>query len=423
MTDDNTTPSAGAPPGPGLAPVASALSEAGATRVVVVIALLMSVSPFTMDMYLPAMPEMARDLDAAPSQIQLSLTGVLVGLALGQLVAGPLADVFGRRRPVLVGLTGHIVASLLCFAAHDPYLLAGTRLLQGLSCAAVAVVSMATVRDLFAGSAYARVMSRMFLVIGVAPVLAPTIGGGVLAVAEWPFIFLALAGLGTVLLVVAATSLPETLPPERRGRPTFTAVRASYRALLGDRTYLALILVGGLMFSTLFSYVSGASFVLQGRFGLSEQQFALLFAANAVGLTLLAQVNPLLIRRFGPANVLTFATVLGLFSSALLLPLLAFGEAPLGAVVAVLALSVAGYGLSMPNSQALALNGQGHRAGTAAALMGFTQFSVASLVAPVVGLGGADGTAMAGAMLTATACASGVMWRAVRRNPEAMAVR
>lgn len=422
MTDHDTAPSAGVPPGPDPAPVA-APSAAGTTRVVAVVALLMSVSPFTMDMYLPALPEMARDLDAAPSQIQLSLTGVLVGLALGQLIAGPLADVFGRRRPVLVGLTGHIVTSLLCFAAHDPYLLAGTRLLQGLSCAAVAVVSMATVRDLFAGSGYARVMSRMFLVIGVAPALAPTIGGGVLTVAEWPFVFLALAGLGAVLLVVAATSLPETLPPERRGRPTFTAARASYRALLGDRTYLALILVGGLMFSTLFSYVSGASFVLQGRFGLSEQRFALLFAANALGLTVLAQVNPLLIRRYGPANVLTFATVLGLLSSALLLPLLAFGDAPLGVVVAVLALSVAGYGLSMPNSQALALNGQGHRAGTAAALMGFVQFSVGSLVAPLVGLGEADGVAMAGAMLAATACASGVMWCVVRRNAETMAIR
>ncbi|GGJ40957.1 Bcr/CflA family drug resistance efflux transporter [Streptomyces brasiliensis] len=390
---------------------------------VVVVALLMSVSPFTMDMYLPALPEMARALDATPSQVQLSLTGVLVGLALGQLVAGPLADAFGRRRPVLVGLVGHIVASLLCFVARDPDLLAGTRLLQGLSCAAVAVVAMATVRDLFAGSGYARVMSRMFLVIGVAPVLAPTIGGGVLTVAEWPFIFLALAGLGVLLLVVAATSLPETLPPERRGQATFTAVRASYRTLLGDPTYLSLILVGGLMFSTLFSYVSGASFVLQVRFGLSQQQFALVFAANAVGLTVLAQVNPLLIRRFGPANVLTCATVLGLVSSALLFPLLVFGEGPLVAVVAVLALSVAGYGLSMPNSQALALNRQGHRAGTAAALMGFMQFVIGSVVAPVVGLGGADGVAMATAMLAATACAASVMWFVVRRHPETMAVR
>lgn len=387
-----------------------------ARRVIVIAATLMSLAPFTMDMYLPAMPRMAEDLAASPSQIQLSLTGVLIGLALGQLIVGPLADALGRRRPVLIGLACHVGASLLCFMADDATVLAGVRLLQGLSCAAVTVVSMATVRDLFAGAEYARVMSRMFLILGVAPVVAPAIGGGMLTLADWPSIFLALAVLGLALLVVAVVGFPETLPPERRGQATLRATGTAYASLLRDPTYLALIVVGGLMFSTLFSYVAGASFALQDRFGLSEQQFALVFAGNAVCLTVVAQLNPMLIRRFGPARVLMGATTLGLASAVVLLILLTALEGGLVSVIVVLAFSVAGYGLSMPNSQGLALNRQGHRAGTASALMGFTQFVIGSVVAPVVGLGSADGTAMAVSMVVATAGASGLMWGVVRRH-------
>ncbi|GAA1518430.1 multidrug effflux MFS transporter [Nocardioides humi] len=390
--------------------------------VLAVVATLMALAPFSMDMYLPALPRMAADLGTTPSHVQLSLTGMLVGLAVGQLLVGPLADVVGRRTPVLVGLSCHVGASLLCYLAADATVLAGVRVLQGLSCAAVTVVSMATVRDLFAGGDYARVMSRMFLVIGVAPVIAPAAGGIVIAHADWPNVFLVLAALGVALLALALMAFPETLPTSRRAPAGLTATRASYGELLRDRGYLSLILVGGLMFSTLFCYVSGASFLFQDRFGLSEQQSGLMFAANAVGLTVLAQLNPRLIRAFGPARVLIVATSAGVLSAGTLLVLLS-ADAPFGWVVAALGVSVAGYGLSMPNSQALALARQGHRAGTAAALMGFTQFVIGSAVAPAVGLGGADGVAMAVVMLAATAGAAILMWAVVRRDEGTMAVR
>ncbi|TYL55474.1 multidrug effflux MFS transporter [Nocardioides sp. BGMRC 2183] len=393
-----------------------------ATKVLIIVATLMALAPFSMDMYLPALPEMTTDLATTPSHIQLSLTGMLVGLAFGQLLIGPLADVVGRRTPVLVGLCCHVAASLLCYAAADATTLALLRLGQGLSCAAVTVVSMATVRDLFAGGDYARVMSRMFLVIGIAPVVAPAVGGVVVAQTDWPDVFLVLAALGAALLVLALLAFPETLPPERRAPAGAAATRASYRALIADRSYLRLILVGGLMFSTLFCYVSGAAFIFQGRFGLSEQQSGLLFAANAVGLIVVAQINPILIRAYGPARVLTGAASIGALSACSLLVLLVV-DAPIGWVVAALAISVAGYGMSMPNSQALALARQGHRAGTAAALMGFTQFVIGSVVAPLVGLGGADGVAMAVVMLGATLTAATVMWVAVRRDEATMAVR
>jgi DHA1 family bicyclomycin/chloramphenicol resistance-like MFS transporter len=312
---------------------------------------------------------------------------------------------------------------LLCSLASDAYLLAGFRILQGLSCAAVAVVAMATVRDLHAGSDYARVMSRMFLAIGVAPVIAPAIGGVVLAVAPWQAIFLALAGFGLILLVVTVLAFPETLPAERRSQPSFAASRAAYRTLLSDRSYLALIMVGGLMFATLFSYVSGGPFLFQDRFGLSAQQFAAVFAANGVGITLLAQVNPYLVKRFGLARVLTFATTIGFISAVALFALLTVFDGGIVPVSIALAISVAGYGLSMPNSQALALNKQAHRAATAAALMGFAQFVIGAAVAPAIGLGGANGVAMTTTMLVTTAGAAGLMWFVVRRHRDTMEVR
>ncbi|MEU1956023.1 multidrug effflux MFS transporter [Nocardia rhamnosiphila] len=387
-----------------------------AVKILVIVATMIALTPFTLDMYLPAFPQMEADLDATNSQIQLSLTGVLVGLAVGQLLVGPLADAFGRRRPVLLGLLCHVGASGLCFVASDAGILAACRVLQGVSCAAVSVVSMATVRDLFAGSAHARIMSRMFLVIGIGPVIAPTLGAGVLLFADWRSIFLVLALIGVTLLVVGLIFFPDTLPPEQRTRRGLGSALTSYAALLRDPTYTVVVLVGALMFSTIFSYISGASFVFQDRFGLSEQQFATLFAVNAGGLVLVAQINPLLIRRFGVAQVLTGATVAGTVGATALLLALTVFEAPLACVAVLLAFCVASYGVSTPNTQGLALVRQGHRAGAAAALLGFSQFAVGAIVTPLVGLGVADGVAMAAVMTVTTTSAALLMLLVVRRQ-------
>lgn len=413
----------GVPPRMTLDTVPSSPSARGAVKLSIIVATLIALTPLTIDMYLPAFPQMEKDLAASSSQIQLSLMGLLVGLALGQLLVGPLADALGRRTPVLVGLSCHIGASLLCFAAADAGVLAACRVLQGISCAAVSVVAMATVRDLFAGAAHARVISRMFLVIGIGPVIAPSVGAAVLRVAEWRDIFLVLAAMGAILLVVGLTLFPETLPPARRTRAGLRPAIASYASLLREPTYVAPILVGGLMASTLFSYVSGASFVFQEHFGLSEQQFALLFAANAGSLTLVAQINPILIRRFGVAQVLGAATALGVASAISLLLALAVLDAPLPWVVAALGSCVASYGISTPNSQGLALAGQGHRAGAAAALMGFTQFTIGAAVTPLVGLGGSDGVLMAIVMTCTTASAALLMVLVVRRQSSSMQMR
>ncbi len=387
------------------------------------IAVLMAMAPLTMDMYLPALPVLADDFAASPSQIQLSLTGVLIGLAAGQLVVGPLADASGRRRPVLIGLSVHILTSLACALSTSSEMLAGIRLLQGLSLAAVSVVCFATLRDLFAGADYARVMSRMFLIIGMAPVVAPAVGTAVLAVADWQWIFVALAAFGAALLAVASVAFPETLPIERRRSARPHATFETYRDLLRDSHYLALILVGALMFSMMFSYIAGSSFVLQEGYGLSAGQYSAVLGGNGVLLACIAQVNPLLIRRFGPAHVLIFATLTGVTASLVLVTALAVGPPPLPALLLLLAMPIAVYGLSMPNSQGLALNGQGARAGSAAAIMGFTQFVIGSIVAPLGGLGGVDGVLMASLMAGVSGGAAVIMLLVVRKHTDSMQVR
>ena len=207
-------------------------------QLVMVLGALIALGPLSIDMYLPAFPRIADDLSASDSAVQLTLTGMLLGLAVGQLVIGPLSDAFGRRRPLVIGLAAHAGASLLCAVAPTVGVLAGVRVVQGLAGAALSVVAMAIVRDLFSGVAVARIMSRLMLVIGLAPILAPTLGGIVLGFTSWRGIFVVLAGAALLLVVVAAVGIRETLPVSRRRPATVGATLAAYRTLLGDRVFV-----------------------------------------------------------------------------------------------------------------------------------------------------------------------------------------
>ena len=373
-------------------------------RVVLVLGALIALGPATIDMYLPALPALADDLAASPAAVQLTLTGTLVGLGLGQLVVGPVSDAVGRRLPVLVGTAVHVLASLLCVVAPTVGVLGGLRLVQGLSAAAASVVANAVVRDLYSGTAAAVVLSRLMLVLGAAPVLAPTVGGELLRLTDWRGVFAALAVLGGLLLVLAARSLPETLPPSRRRPGTVGSTLRAYRALLHDRTYVGLVLVAGTAMAALFAYIAGSSFVLQGQYGLDEQQFGLTFGAGAVFLIGATQLNVRLLRHTSPAQVLAGGLVLGTAAGT---ALLAVAVADAGLVPLLLALAgvLAAVGLVMPNAPALALSRHGEAAGTAAALLGALQFCVGALAAPLVGLLGTDATAMALVMLGGTVAA------------------
>jgi DHA1 family bicyclomycin/chloramphenicol resistance-like MFS transporter len=362
-------------------------------RLALLLGAFVAIGPLTIDMYLPALPTIRQELGTTASQVQLTLTGTLVGLALGQLLIGPLSDSLGRRRPLLAGTALHVLASLLVLVAPSIAVLGVLRVLQGVGCAATGVVAMAMVRDLFAGRAAATMLSRLFLVMGVAPVLAPTIGGELLRFTSWRGVFGFLAAYGVLLLAVGVWGVRETLPVERRRAGGLRGTAAVYRSLLGDRTYVGLVLVAGLSMAALFTYVAGSSFVYQRQFGLDEQQFGLLFGAGAVWLIAATQLNPVLLRRWSAAQVLVVATVAGTLAAIVLVGIAAASGgvfAVAGGLWAVLFCA----GLALPNAPALALAQNGDRAGAAAALLGAVQFGVGAAVSPLVGLLGNDATAM-----------------------------
>ena len=386
-------------------------------QLVIVLGALIALGPLTIDMYLPAFPRIGDELGASDSAVQLTLTGMLLGLAVGQLVIGPLSDAFGRRRPLVIGLGAHAGASLLCAIAPTVGVLAAVRVVQGLAGAALSVVAMAIVRDLFAGVAVARIMSRLMLVIGLAPILAPSIGSLVLGFTSWRGIFVVLAGAALLLVLVAALGIRETLPPERRRPATVRATLGAYRVLLGDRVFVALAFVGGSMLAAMFAYVSGASFVLQDGFGMDARTFGLVFGLNAAGLTVTSQLNPVLLRHFSVRNVLTGAVVGATLASAALLVVGLTGFGGLAGVLVPLALVVSLAGLAIPNTPALALTRHGEAAGTAAAVLGCVQFGVGAVVAPLVGAFGSTTAApMGGVMLGVTLLAAVLLFGVVRRE-------
>jgi DHA1 family bicyclomycin/chloramphenicol resistance-like MFS transporter len=387
-------------------------------QLVLVLGALIALGPLTIDMYLPAFPALAGELGASDSQTQLTLTGMLAGLALGQLLIGPLSDAFGRKRPLVLGLLTHAAASLLAALAPSISVLAGVRVLQGLAGAAISVVAMAIVRDLFSGYAVARLMSRLMLVIGLAPILAPSIGGLILRWTSWRGIFAVLAVIAVGLTAVAVLGVRETLEPDRRRPANLAATLRTYRGLLADGSFVALVLIGGLMMSAVFAYVSGSSFVLQDGYAMDEQTFGLVFGANAVGLTIASQLNPVLIRTLGVVNVLTGAVMVAAAAASALVVVGLTGFGGLPGVLLPLAVVVAAAGLSLPNTPALALTRHGESAGTAAAMLGSVQFGIGAAVAPLVGaFGSTSALPMGLVMLVVTVAASVLLFAVVRRDP------
>ncbi|MEJ5944119.1 multidrug effflux MFS transporter [Pseudokineococcus basanitobsidens] len=392
-----------------VADVGASWTTAQRVRLVVTLGVLVALGPLTIDMYLPALPTIGEQLGATQSQAQLTLTGLLAGLALGQLVLGPLSDRFGRRKVLLAGVATHALASVLCALAPSIELLMGARVLQGVASAASAVVALAVVRDLFSGIAAARTLSRLTLVMGAAPIVAPTLGGLLLIHTSWRGVFVALMAFALVLVVVAYKLLPETLPPERRRVGGAGQVVRTYGQLLRDRRFVGLVLVAGLGFSIMFAYISGSSFVLQDVYGLSQQQYALAFSGGAVLLIAATQVNPVLHQYLHPVRVMQGGLLAALAFTTVLLVLVATGTGGLFGLLVPLWLTLGSIGFVLPNGPALALTRHGRAAGTAAAVLGCTQFGVGALAAPVVGLVGGGAVGMVAVMVGAAALAVTVL--------------
>ena len=367
---------------------------------IIVLGLLVALGPLTIDMYLPALPKIADELSLSSSVAQLTLTGTLAGLALGQLIVGPLSDSLGRKKPLIAGILLHMAASLLCLFASNIAVLGIARGLQGVGAAAAMVVAIAVVGDLFADSVAATVMSRLMLVLGVAPVVAPSLGAAVLLHASWHWVFAVLVVLAGALLVMAVLALPETLAVDHRRPLKVRGILATYLELVRDVRFVILVLVAALGMSGLFAYISGASFVLQGRYGLSQGTFALVFGAGAIALIGSTQFNVVLLRRFPPQQIMVWALFAASVSGLVFVGLATAGIGGLpGFVVPVWAI-LGAMGLVIPNAPAVALTRHPDAAGTAAALLGAAQFGLGAAVAPVVGVLGNDEFAMATVMAT-----------------------
>lgn len=362
---------------------------------IVVLGGLIALGPLTIDMYLPALPAITDELLTTSATIQLTLTGTLIGLALGQLIIGPLSDALGRRRPLLVGTAVHVVASALCIIAPNVAVLGGLRVLQGIGAAAGAVVAMAIVRDMFTGRAAATLLSRLILVMGAAPVIAPTLGGELLRYTSWRGVFAALALYGLLIIPLAAWTLPETLPPERRRSVAIVDTLRTYRGLLRDRTFVGLIFVAGLTMAGLFGYIAGGSFVFQEQFGLDQQEFGLVFGAGAFWLILATQLNAYLLRWAEPRELLFGSVIAGTTAGFVLLAAALGGVGGLVGILVPLWAVLFAVGLALPNSPALALSRHGEAAGTAAAMLGAVQFGVGAIISPMVGVLGNNAVAMA----------------------------
>ena len=356
---------------------------------------LIALGPLTIDMYLPSLPTITSELLTTDATVQLTLTGTLLGLGLGQLLIGPLADRLGRRRPLLAGTAVHVLASLLCLIAPNVEVLGGLRVVQGLGAAAGSVIALAIVRDLYTGRAAATLLSRLILVMGAAPVIAPTLGGYVLAFTSWRGVFGVLALYGLLLLPIAARALPETLPPDRRTHTGVAGTLRTYGHLLRDRTFLGLVLVAGLAMSAVMGYVAGASFVFQEQFGLNQQEFGLVFGSGAIWLIAATQLNPVLLRRFEPRQLLLFAVPAGAVAGLVMVGVALAGIGGILGLLLPLWLVLFTVGLALPNAPAVALSRHGETAGTAAALLGAVQFGVGALVSPMVGVLGNNNVAMA----------------------------
>lgn len=406
---------------PATAPIVLHPGDAISTprRVVYIILLgaLTALGPFTIDLYLPAFPVLQEDFRTSAAAIQLTLTGTMIGFALGQLIVGPLSDKVGRRLPLLLVTALHVLASIAAALAPSLELLSVARVAMGMGAAAGGVVAMAIVRDLFGGRRLVVMLSRLALVSGVAPVVAPLIGSALLSVMSWRGIFVVLAIYGAVMLVSAIALVPETLPRARRQDRGADTVLQRYKSVFSDRVFVGVLIIGGMTFSGLFSYLSASSFLFQETYAFDAQQYGLLFAVNSIGLVIGVQTASRLAARFGPQWVLAFSTATLLVAATAIIITDQMGLGLWGTIVPLFVFMTA-CGFTFPCTQVLALDRHGKAAGTAASILGACNFGIAGLISPIVGWlakdAGITATTMASVMVGCSVIGLLALWLIVR---------
>jgi DHA1 family bicyclomycin/chloramphenicol resistance-like MFS transporter len=361
-------------------------SHRPAPTLILLLGALSAFSPLAIDMYLPAFPEIERDLAASEGTVPLTLSFFLAGLAIGQFFIGPISDRLGRRLPLIVGCAVFAGAAILCALAPSVSWLIGARFLMGFAGAAGLVISRAVVRDLFDETVSAGVYSFIMMVTGVAPVVAPLIGGAVLAAGSWRFVFGILAAIGIVCGVVVAITLRESLPGERRSdNSAITILKRSFH-ILSDHRFIGYALAIGCSYGALFAYIAGSPDVFIEQFGFTPQQFSMLFAGNAIGIFLAAQLNRWLLKRWEPHRILKLTSIAAATAGWLLLLESWSGVGGFYVFYATLFVCVASLGLIFPNATAAAMVPFGAEAGAASAVLGLLQYAVGAGTGAAVGL-------------------------------------
>jgi DHA1 family bicyclomycin/chloramphenicol resistance-like MFS transporter len=394
------------PPATGMDHTAGTRAPAVGRGLAVVLGLLTIFGPISMDLYLPVLPALTDELRAATSTAQLTVTACLLGLALGQLVAGPLSDRFGRRRPLLAGVVAYAVTSALCALSPTVETLIAARFVQGLAGAVGIVIAQAAGRDLYSGKRLVRYYGRLTVLAGLAAIIGPVIGGQLASFTDWRGLFLFLAAVGVAILIATIVVFRETLPPQRRVTGELAHTARDIRRLLADRVFLGAVLVSGFTNAAIFAYLSGATYVLQGIYRLSPQQYSFAFGLNSLGFMVFGYLGGRLAERWSEKGTLVTGLAMctlgagGLLTTAVL-------HLPLIAVVLSLLTMVSGVAVTTPPATSLALANYPDIAGTASSLLGLARFAFGGLAAPLVGLGGA-GTAVPLGIVTVVSAALAV---------------
>lgn len=390
-------------------------------RLVVALGFLNALTPFSIDLYLPAFTQIARDLNTTVARVSLSVSTYFIGFALAQIIYGPLLDRYGRKRPIYAGLAIYVLASLGCMMATSVEMLLFFRMLSALGGAAASVGALAMVRDLFPPEDGAKIIANLMLVLSVSPLFAPFLGGVMVEFWGWRTLFLALTGLALVDFFLVTSVLPESFVPEASQRLHLGSVLRGFRDIFGNARFRVFTFAGSLSFAGLFIFVAGAPALLMGEFGLSPRAFSLTFALLAGGMIAGGQLNHLLVDRFGSQRVFEVTLMLEALTSWVFLALSWHGNLGVQGTVACLFLVLVAAGISYPNAAAMALQPFSRRAGSAAALLGFLQLGLGSAFSAIVGMLELGGTLpVAGTIAGSTLLAVGLVFcgrAAVLRAP------
>lgn len=371
----------------------------------IVLGILAAIGPLCTDLYLPVLPQIAGDLQATPSLVQLSLTACLLGLAVGQIIIGPNSDAFGRRLPLLISLATFAIVSFLCAWAPSIWILIILRFIQGVAGAGGIVISRAVASDLYSGTDLTRFFSLLMLVNGVAPIVAPVIGGQLTKVANWTGVFIILGIFSIIMLAAVTFGLQESLPKKNRTAGGLKDTLSIFKKLFSNRKFMGHFLTQGFVMAGLFGYISASPFVLQNIYGISAEAFSFCFAINGLGIIIAAQTTGKLLGRFSEDQILLFGLALSLSAGIILLTMLLF-KAGLIFILVPLFVFVSCIGICMTTSFALAIQSQGKVAGSASALLGFVGFIFGAIVAPIVGIGDGKSALPMGIVMVVSAIAA-----------------